>query len=340
MKKHLLVAAGLSVFAVVSVEAQDLASSICPPGSTTAGIPSSQRVAQDACQQASDLYQFMAPQLGLALAGGNATLGTGSTLGGFGHFSIGVRANVFQGSLPQVGSFTQSTSGAVKNPSLATKDQYLGLPTADAAIGIFGGVPLGLTSIGGIDALVSAAYVPNIDQSGVSVKPTQNLQIGYGVRVGLLSESIVVPGVSFTYLKRDLPTTTIAGTSGGNQLSVNNLKVNTTAWRVVASKSFLLFSFAAGAGKDTYDQSADISATVNGTFNNVPVSGSTSVPGTAQKLERTNYFGDVALNLPLFKIVGEIGQASGGKVATYNGFSGGRADRDQQYFSVGIRIGL
>ena len=95
-------------------------------------------------------------------------------------------------------------------------------------------------------------------------------------------------------------------------------------------------------GKDSYDQSADISATVNGTFNGVPISGSTSVPSsaTAQKLERTNYFGDVALNLPLFKIVGEVGQVSGGKVATYNGFAGGRADKDQQYFSVGIRIGL
>ena len=340
MKRHLLVAAGLSVFGLATAGAQDLATSICPAGTTTAGVPSSQKVAQDACQQASDLYQFMAPQLGLALAGGNATLGTGSTLGGFGHFSIGVRANVFQGALPQVGSFTQSTNGAVKNPSLPTKDQWIGLPTADAAIGIFGGIPLGLTSIGGVDALVSAAYVPTIDQTDVKITPSQNVQIGYGVRVGLLSESIVVPGVSFTYLKRDLPTTNIIGASGNNRLSVNNLKVNTTAWRVVASKSFLLFSFAAGAGKDSYDQSADISATVNGTFNGVPISGSTTVPGTAQKLERTNYFADVALNLPLFKIVGELGQVSGGTVATYNGFSGGRADKDLQYFSVGIRLGL
>lgn len=341
MKKHLLVAAGLSVFAVVSAGAQDLTASKCPPGSTNAlGIPDSQRVAQDACQQAYDLYQFMAPQLGLALAGGNATLGTGSTLGGFGHFSIGVRANLFQGSLPQVGSFTQSTTGAQKNPSLQTKDQLIGLPTADAAIGIFGGIPLGLTNVGGIDVLASATYVPTIDQSGIKITPTQNLQIGYGVRVGLLSESIVVPGVSFTYLKRDLPTTNIIGASGNNKLSVNNLKVNTTAWRVVASKSFLLFSFAAGAGKDSYDQSADIAASVNGTFNGVPISGSTTIPGTAQKLERTNYFADVALNLPLFKIVGELGQVSGGTVATYNGFSGGRADKDLQYFSVGIRLGL
>ena len=46
---------------------------------------------QSACrtpaQQAVDVFQFMAPQLGLALAGGNATLGQGGALGGFGHFA-------------------------------------------------------------------------------------------------------------------------------------------------------------------------------------------------------------------------------------------------------------
>ena len=47
-----------------------------------------------------------------------------------------------------------------------------------------------------------------------------------------------------------------------------------------------------------------------------------------------------ALNLPLFKIVAEVGQVSGGTVATYNGFSNGRADKTQQYFSAGLRLGL
>ena len=332
MKRHLLVAAGLSVFAVASAGAQDGAL-VCPSGN---GPLDQRTIAQDACQQASDLYQFMAPQLALALTGGNATLGQGSTLGGFGHFSIGVRLNAFQSSLPQVQSFTQSTSGAQKNPALLTKDQWVGLPTADAAIGLFGGIPLGLTNVGGVDVLVSAAYVPTVTSGSVSVTPKQNLQIGYGVRVGLLSESIVVPGVSFTYLKRDLPTTSITGASGNNSLSVNNLKVNTTAWRVVASKSLLLFSFAAGGGMDKYDQSADISATVS----SAGFSGNTSVPGTAQSMQRRNYFFDAALNLPLFKLVGEVGQVSGGTVQTYNGFQGGRADKSLQYYSVGLRLGL
>lgn len=330
MKRQILVAAGLSVLAVAGASAQ---------GGTT---QCSSGPAQDACQQAYDLYQYLSPQLALALAGGNATLGQGSTLGGIGHFSIGARANGFQGSLPQVDKFQQSSSGATQR-SLPTSDQWLGLPTADAAVGIFGGVPLPLTNVGGIDLLVSASYVPNFSNSSVSVKPSSNFQFGYGVRVGLLSESIVVPGVSFTYLKRDLPTTSIVGfantgTSNQTTLRIDNMKVQTAAWRVVASKSLLLFSFAAGAGKDKYDQSADVTATVTG----IPIIGTTSaqVPNTKQSLDRTNVFVDAALNLPLFKIVGEVGQVSGGAVNTFNSFSGGRADRSQQYFSLGLRFGL
>ncbi|MEO5813894.1 MAG: hypothetical protein ABIT20_01315 [Gemmatimonadaceae bacterium] len=335
MKSQILFVAGLSMFAAAAANAQG--------GSIQCGGASvNERAAQDACQQAYDVYQFMSPQLGLALAGGNATLGQGSTLGGPGHFSIGVRVNGFNGSLPQVDKFQQSYTGAVSR-SLPTSDQWLGLPTADAAIGLFGGVPLPLTNVGGIDALVSGSYVPSFSNSSVSVTPSSNFQLGYGVRVGLLSESIVVPGVSFTYLKRDLPTTAIlgvanAGSSTSGTLKIDNMKVKTTAWRVVASKSFLLFSLAGGVGKDSYDQSADISATVS----NVPVIGTATaaVPNAQQKLDRTNFFLDASLNLPLFKIVGEVGQASGGTVNTFNSFSNGRADKAQQYFSLGVRFGI
>ena len=135
--------------------AQDLSAPRCAggaPGSVT-------QIGQDACQQAYDIYQLIAPQLGLALAGGNATAGTGSVLGGIGHFSVGVRANVFSGLLPD-SALTPSTSGAQRR-TLPTKSQAFGLPTADAAIGLFSGFPLALTNVLGVDALISAQYVPS-----------------------------------------------------------------------------------------------------------------------------------------------------------------------------------
>lgn len=333
MKRNVLVLAVLAgLVAAAPVSAQDLAQPVCPNGSS---VIDPQRIAQDGCQQAYDLYRFMAPQLGLALAGGNAILGSGSTLGGLGHLSVGIRANAFSGLLPDVTNFHQSSAGAQKNAALPTKDQFLGLPTADAAIGIFGGIPLPLTHVGGVDALVSAAYVPTVTAGSFSITPSSNLQIGYGARVGLLQESLVVPGVSVTFLKRDLPETSLSGTAGSNTLTVSKFKVETTAWRVTASKSFILFSLAAGAGQDKYDQSA---AAITGTVSGVTA----SVPAnqlTIPTMTRTNYFADAALDLPLFKVVGELGQVSGGTVQTYNGFAGGRGDRSQVYFSVGLRLG-
>jgi hypothetical protein len=350
MQKSLVLAVGLMVFGVAGVRAQN--GGLTQPVCVAASNSTPDRVAQDACQQAYDVYQFMGPQLGLAVAGGNHTLGSNSSLGGLGHFSIGLHGTAFSGSVPKVDEFTQRSGGAAPAQQLPTKDQFLGLPGADAAIGIFGGLPLALTNVGGVDFLLSASYVPTINTDQLSVRPDQNLQIGYGARIGLLSESLLVPGVSLTYLKRDLPTTTIVGTATYANLltgpttatlNVNKFKVKTSGWRLVASKSLVFFGLAAGVGQDKYDQSADISATVSGTQPTLPPSTFTStatVPGTSQSMTRTNYFVDATLNLFLLKLTGEIGQVSGGTVNTYNTFASGRADKSQTYGSVGLRFGF
>ena len=88
MKKQLVMAGAAVVLSSGAALAQGLSQPVCPAGGTTTVsgvvIPDATRTAQDACQQAYDLYQFMSPQLGLALAGGNATIGQGSVLGGLG----------------------------------------------------------------------------------------------------------------------------------------------------------------------------------------------------------------------------------------------------------------
>jgi hypothetical protein len=342
MKKTLVLVSTLVLAATTSLGAQGLSTPVC-----TSGGSQQQNALQDACQQAYDIFTFMAPQLGISLAGGNATLGTGSTLGGLGHFSIGVRGNVVNGTIPQIDKFTPRTTGASPAQTLPSKSQVLGLPTADAAIGIFGGLPLALTNVGGIDVLVSATYVPTIgkDNKDFSLVPKQNLQLGYGVRVGLLSESILVPGVSFTYLKRDLPATTIAGTAtyastlGAStaSFSVADAKVNTSAWRLVASKGLLLFGLAAGVGQDTYDLGATLNTSLTSTLGGTTNS---SITATVPQIKRTNYFLDASLNLPLFKIVGEVGQVTGGTVNTYNSIGTSRADKSLTYGSVGLRFAL
>src|SRR6476619_6043359 len=261
MKARLFVLFAGATLAATSVSAQGVDTQRCPPGTTSGlGVPDQTRASQDACQKSIDLFQYMAPQLGVSITGGNATLGPGGSLGGLGHFTVGLRINAVQGSLPQVQNVTPSATGAVST-KFDTKTQIIPMPTADLAIGIFKGLPLAITNVGGVDLLVSASYVPEFNSSGVSVKvPNGSLKLGYGARVGILQESLLVPGVSVTYLKRDLPTDNITGTVNSDSLYINDLSLKTTAWRAVASKSILIFGVAVGAGQDKYESSADIRA--------------------------------------------------------------------------------
>jgi hypothetical protein len=109
-------------------------------------------------------------------------------------------------------------------------------------------------------------------------------------------------------------------------------KIKTSAFRVVASKSLVLLGLAAGVGQDRYRQSALVSGTAN----------TLAAPQVNfdQKLTRPNYFLDVSLNLPIFKMIGEVGQVSGAKVDPYNEFTTGRADKSRTYGSVGFRLGF
>jgi hypothetical protein len=332
------------MFAAVAVAATTVNAQVdtqrCPPGTANGfGVPDQTRASQDACQKAIDLFKYLAPQLGTAIAGGNPTLGQGGNLGGLGHFSAGFRVNVVQGSLPQVQNVTPSVNGATST-TFDTKDQFLPMPTADLAIGVFKGLPLALTNVGGIDLIVSASYVPEFNNSGVSVKvPNGSLKLGYGARVGILQESLLVPGVAVSYLVRDLPTLDIAGANGNDSLYVNKLSLKTKAWRVTASKSLLLFGLAAGFGQDKYDASTDIGAHVAARPPLSPAATAGPV-SLSQNLTRSNIFADLSMNLLLFKLNAEIGQVSGGTINTYNTFSGKQAADSRIYGSVGARFGF
>jgi hypothetical protein len=291
---------------------------------------------QDACQQAVDLFALMAPQLGVAITGGNATLGQGGALGGLGHFAVELRGNVLAGNVPQLQ--TPATNGAVRRTDYPTKTQVLGLPAVDGSIGLFKGLPLGLTNVGGVDLLLSAFYVPKVSTNSVTVDPDSPLKIGYGVRIGAIQESLLLPGVSFTYFRRDLPKITITGESNGDSVYVNKLQDNTSAWRLVASKSLILFTVAAGVGQDKYDASTSVQGVVTGSFGSINNPRSDLIP-LKQTLTRTNYFADLSLNMLLAKVVGEIGMVSGGTINTYNQFDSA-PDKSRLYGSLGLRLGF
>ena len=179
--------------------------------------------------------------------------------------------------------------------------------------------------------------VPDVEGDGgdFSIKAKDgNLKFGYGARVGLLDESIITPGVYASYLQRDLPTVTLSGASGGSgagsgTFALNDFSVKTTAMRLVAQKSLLIFGLTAGVGQDTYKASANISANVSGA----------SATGAADmSMTRTNMFVGASFNLFILKVAAEYGQVSGGSVAApYNTFDKS-PDASHKYGSLGIRL--
>ncbi|HEV7387976.1 MAG TPA: hypothetical protein VGN73_05110 [Gemmatimonadaceae bacterium] len=343
MKAGLFVSFALVALTATSVAAQGtgIDTQRCPPGTVNGlGIPDQARASQDACQKALDVFKYIAPQLGVSITGGNATLGQTGNLGGLGHFSVGLRVNLVEGSLPQVQNVTPAVTGATST-RFDTKSQVFPMPTADLALGVFKGIPLALTNVGGVDLLVSAAYVPEFNNSGVNVTvPNGSLKFGYGARIGILQESLLIPGVSVSYLVRDMPTVNLVGHTGSDSLYANNISLKTKAWRVVAGKNLLIFGLAVGVGQDKYDASTDIGVHVAARAV-PPVPATNAGPiAMSQSLTRTNFFGDLSMNLLVFKLNAEIGQVSGGTINTFNTFSGTQAADSRLYGSLGARFGF
>jgi hypothetical protein len=287
---------------------------------------------QDACQKTIDVFTYVSPELGTAIAGGNAILGEGGTLGGLGHFSVGFQGNIAAATVPKANNITLSTTGAVAD-TFKTSGADIPMATFSAAVGLFKGVSLGLGQVGGVDLLVSALYVPSYSTNGVSVSPNHNLSLGFGGRLGLFKGAGFLPGVSFTLVERDLPQTTIKATPTTDTLIVQGLKVNTTSWRLVANENIVFVGLAAGFGQDHYSSSTGVGAVVGGVS-----SGSTPLASPSMSVTRNNYFGDLSLNMGPLRIILEYGQVSGGTLLTYNQFKPTAAGAAVSYGSLGLRV--
>ena len=343
MKRTLFVAAALAatVISAPVAGAQDRAPR-CQAGGNQ--IPTNGDVSYytaDACEKAVDLFNYMAPQLGTAIAGGSAVMGRGGALGGLPHFSVGFRVNALNGTLPQIDEdgVRPEFGTSAQRDNYRTESQVIPMPVLDAALGVFKGIPVGVSYVGGIDLLANLAYMPDVEGDDVSVTANDgNFKFGYGARLGLLQETLVTPGVAVSYIRRDLPVVNVAGQVDDDSLSVNELDVQTSAWRLTASKSFMVFGFIAGVGQDRYDASAGVQATVN-----TGLTGLTRVQSERVELEqtltRTNFFGGLTLNLAMVRIAAEVGQVSGGEIRTYNSFDE-KADKSRVYGSLGIRFGF
>ncbi|AMW04780.1 hypothetical protein [Gemmatimonas phototrophica] len=279
------------------------------------------------------------PQAGVALSGGNPVLGEGGTMGGWGKRAISLRVTAVDGQLPN-NAVPISLSGSAVSSNFGATRAPVPVPSVDAAIGLFAGIPAGLTNVGGVDLLLGATYLPKVDEEEFSIAPqTSSFALSYGVRVGALQESSLVPGVSVSYMRRKLPTVSLGYASSNDTISVRNLAATSNSLRIVASKRVAIFGLAAGVGRDQLENTAGVEAVVNETVLGVPQRGQVTLNALRQTTTRNTAFVNASVGLLLARLVGEIGWAAAGDSdPTTNTFDGRAANAGYRYGSLGVTV--
>lgn len=306
---------------------------------TTSGscTTSSPLGANDICQKARDLFAFVVPQVGVAVSGGNPIPGDAGSLGGFGKRVLSVRVVGTDGRLPR-NSVPLATIGGTTSSDFGAARTIVPLPAVDLGVGLFPGVPLGVTNVGGVDLLVGATVLPSVSRNDFDVKPQNGgLGFSYGLRVGALQESSFVPGLSVSWQRRQLPTTDFNYTPSNDTLVVSGTSVKSDAVRIVASKRIALFGLAAGVGQDHIQGASNMSAIVNESSGSLATRQTVVLTGLEQSVTRKTAFVNASFSLLVLRIVGEYGWSSAGSLReTVNKFGGRSANEGYRYGSIGI----
>jgi hypothetical protein len=282
------------------------------------------------CNAIVDGARGFQPILGLLTSGGAPVLGAGDALGGFGHLFVTARVNAAHVVLPDL-NYDGSTTTVGAGSTL-----FFPSPVVELALGIFGGTRTGLFAL---DFLGSAQLLPTNQIDNFSVASIARklgsvaLGLGFGGRLGVVRETPVVPGISVSVMRRDIPEVRYGDLgTGANLTFATDLKA--TNLRAIATKGFGIARVSGGIGWDHYTGRAQVQ------FRN----SITSIPEAALQLDlassRVLGFADAGLDLRHFKLTAEAGYQFGRDqhlVTTFTDFdpSGGRF-----FAAAGLTVGL
>lgn len=279
------------------------------------------------CSAAVDATRAFHPLLGALVSGGNPVLGTGSPLGGPGHFSVTTRVNGIEVALPRL-SYDGSTATVPRGRTV-----FALAPQVDAAVGVYGGLPSGLLAI---DALGSAQLLPAGSFDDFRVAPDARrigdvaLGLGFGARVGILKETGPLPGVSVSVMRRDLPTITYGDIAAGNEFQYG-VDLRATNFRLVASKQLAIFDLAAGLGWDKYTGHALVRLDTGGTTADLPIKLSNS---------RASAFVNAGFNVAVVRLVAEAGYLAGKDQKLSTDFEDFDTTKGKFFTGLGLRVGI
>ena len=285
--------------------------------------------ARETCNVAVDVARAYHPIAGLLISGGNPVLGSGGASGRLGSFSITLRTNLVTLSIPDL--TTAGSGGPVPQD-----DQIVApAPLVEGHVGLFRGLASGLLAV---DLLAALQLVPNedvsdeirVDPDAPSIGPV-SLGTGFGVRVGVLPEDGVLPGVSVSVMRRSIPRVGFGDLATGDDVAAD-VRLSSTNVRLTAGKKFAVLAVAGGLGWSRYG--GDASATYDG--------GLAGPQTVVLELSQTRMlmFLDAGLDFGLVKLVGEIGRQSGKDQQLGTTFTGFDDTKGTTFYSVGLRVGI
>ena len=351
------VVSALAAMAPVAASAQGVSGTCTRPE-----VPSA---ARDYCLIVAQAVEAGQPQFGILLAGGNPTIGTASggglRLGVLPRVNVAGNLNMVFIHLPEIladqaGGVARSVNDVVGIPSPAL--------AATATVGVFPGfsaIPT-VGGVGSIDLIGTASWVPLSAGSVEGFEDgTSDVAWGAGVRIGILRESFLTPGISISVIRRGIgeiaygnvcPAVAIPGGgdesfSSGNcatpQGDAGEFSVDLTDWstRAVIGKRLLGMGLVAGIGYDSF--SSDVG------FGFRPPEG--SVPGQpnffarARGLDldsnRWSAFLDGSLTVLVATVGAEIGWLQGSdEIEGFPSASDFDPGNGTFFGSVGLRVSL
>jgi hypothetical protein len=285
--------------------------------------------AQNVCNAAIDGTRLFHPIAGLLVSGGNPVIGTAQTLGGLPHFFISARVNAVNVQPPDL-NYDGSSS------TVSTDDNMIfPAPLVEGGLGLWKGLNRGLLSI---DALGSAQLLPVNKIDNLSVDPDARkigdvaLGLGYGARIGIIRGNFPLPSVSVSVMRRSIPEIQYGDITDASQDYQYAVDLDATNIRAVASMRLLILNLAAGLGWDRYTGGATI--IFRDPLTNLPQ------PPINLKLtnSRTMVFADAVIDLPVFKIAGEIGYQAGKDQHLSTDFDGIDTNKGHLFAGAGVRL--
>ena len=301
---------------------------VAPVGAQDIGFLQGQCVASapgtaSGCAEAAVAARALMGHIGLLSALGSSVPGAASTLGrrlgNTPRVSVSLRGAGLQLRMPDLTDRQNQPAGEVN----------IFVPTlhGNVALGLFDGFRL-MPTVGGFLSVdfvgqTSVAFLPRSE--GFSGKVSS---LGLGARIGILTESFTLPGISLSVMRNFHGTVSFANATLGDPAQVD-LDPGTTSYRLTVGKDLLAVGLVAGVGWDSY--SANASILLN---SGTGVIASTADVGAGRKI----LFGGAALNFLILQLSAEVGWAQGLEATT--GYTGAPFDPTKGTIFAGLSARL